>query len=269
MRYHSKESDRGRLKGKKSCVLIAVLMTAVSSFAAKDIVMFVGAHPDDVENCMGLALRMKDDYDVRVVDMTRGEGGCGTEGWRDGTTAVKRVAEERAVCKELGCEPVFLTAVNYRGRAYAEPYVTSEIEKLLTEWRPKAVFVNWPIDGHVDHVQCAAAVMHAVWNVRRDNGFDPKRFSTELYFYEEPAGETVNYRPLYYVDVTPTIRKAHEVICKYVCQNGKMIADRKLVRTAARGKEAPHAVEYAETYTTFNGERYPGGVLEKYQASFR
>ena len=45
MRYHSKESDRGRLKGKKSCMLIAVLMVAVSSFAAKGIVMFVGAHP--------------------------------------------------------------------------------------------------------------------------------------------------------------------------------------------------------------------------------
>lgn len=28
-------------------------------------------------------------------------------------------------------------------------------------------------------------------------------------------------------------------------------------------------VEYAETYITFNGERYPGGVLEKCQASFR
>ena len=78
----------------KTCLLFAVLLTAVASFAAKDIVMFVGAHPDDVENCMGLALRMKDDYDVRVVDMTRGEGGCGKEGWQDGTTAVKRVAEK-------------------------------------------------------------------------------------------------------------------------------------------------------------------------------
>ena len=105
----------------KSCVLIAVLMSAVSSFADKDIVMFVGAHPDDVENCMGLALRMKDDYDVRVVDMTRGEGGCGKEGWQDGTTAVKRVAEERAVCGELGCEPVYLTAASWRSTRRRSP----------------------------------------------------------------------------------------------------------------------------------------------------
>ena len=88
----------------KTCMLFVVLMAAASSFAAKDIVMFVGAHPDDVENCMGLALRMRDDYDVRVVDMTRGEGGCGKEGWLDGTTAVKRVAEargERAEARRL------------------------------------------------------------------------------------------------------------------------------------------------------------------------
>ena len=33
--------------------------------SARESVFFIGAHPDDFEACCGLALRMKDDFDVR------------------------------------------------------------------------------------------------------------------------------------------------------------------------------------------------------------
>lgn len=241
-------------------LVCAVAAAAALTGFAKDAVFFIGAHPDDVENCMGLMLRMKDKYDVQVIDFTRGEGGCGPAGFYDGTTAVKRIAEERAVCKTFGQEPIFLSQINCKGRAYAEAYVTGEIEKLLLERRPRAVFVNWPIDGHPDHVQCSAAVMHALFNVKRDH-----RFIAELYFYEEPPWEGQNFRcDAYYVDVSDQIDEACRLIGKYECQKGWKIAENKRRRLASHGTNAPKPVAFAEVYTTFVGDPIPGGVLEEY-----
>jgi len=256
------ENPRGR-KVRGLYAVIAAMLLGVLTLEAKETVFFIGCHPDDIENCMGLMLRMKEKYDVQVIDFTRGENGCGPEGYYDGSTGVKRVAEERAVCKTFGIEPIFLSQVNHSGMAHAEPQVTQQIADLIVERRPKAVFVNWPIDGHVDHVQCAAATMHGIWFAKKRLGYAP-----ELYFYEEPPWEGQNFRcHAYYVDVTDQIDEACKLIGKYVCQKGERIAERKRVRLAKHGVDAPKPVSFAEVYTTFTGDRIPGGVLEEYVIS--
>ena len=241
----------------------AAVALATLSLEARDTVFFIGCHPDDIENCLGLMLRMREKYDIQVIDFTRGENGCGYAGYYDGTTAVKRIAEEREVCKSFGCEPIFLSQINHSGMAYAGPQATSEIEQLLIERKPKAVFVNWPVDGHVDHVQCSAATMHAVKNVKRTH-----KFETELYFYEEPPGEGQNFNcHCYYVDVSAQIDEACDLCCKYVCQHGERIAAKKRIRLAKHGATAPKPVPFAEVYTTFMGDEVPGGVLEEFAIS--
>jgi len=243
-------------------ILLAAVVTAS---AAKDVVLYVGAHPDDLEAVAGLALRMKDDYDFRVVDFTRGEGGCGPAGFYDGSTARKRMAEERRACAMIGCEPVFLCQTNFQGRfAFADRKVTEELEGLIWSLKPKAVITHWPVDTHADHVQCSAAVQHAVSNLKRDRGF-----KTELYFNEEPPWQTVNYRPTYYVDVTPVETQALALVRCYVCQNGEKIARNKAQRMRERGAEAPVPVTCAEAYTTFTGKPQKGGVLERYAVRAR
>ena len=239
----------------------AAVVLGAFSLEAKDTVFFVGCHPDDIENCLGLMLRMREKYDIQVIDFTRGENGCGPKGYADGTTAVKRIAEEREVCKAFGCEPIFLSQINHNGMAHAEPQVTAEIEKLIVERKPKAVFVNWPIDGHPDHVQCSAATMHAVFQAR-------KAAPTELYFYEEPPGEGYNFNcHCYYVDVSEQIDEACALCCKWACQHGDRIAKKKRIRLAKHGATAPKPVAFAEVYTTFKGDAVPGGVLEEFAIS--
>ena len=241
-------------------VAIAAAIALAATAFAKESVFFIGAHPDDLEACMGLALRMKDDYTVRVIDFTRGEGGCGEAGFRDGTTAVKRVAEEREICKDFGTEPEFLCQINFQGRlAYADAQVTAQIVSLLLKHRPCAVFTHWPVDVHPDHVQCSAAVQHAVSIAARDHSF-----RTELYFYPEPPWQTKNFRATYYVDVTGVLDRSLELIGKYKCQNGTRIAEKKRKRLVEQGGQAPRKVEFAEMYTTFDGEPLPGGVLERF-----
>ena len=244
--------------------IISVSIAICICASARDTVFFIGAHPDDMEGCLGLALLMRTKYDVQVIDFTRGEGGCGEEGYRDGSTAVKRIAEEKSVCKALGCDPVFLSQINFKGRAYAEPYVTAELERLILERRPKAVFTHWPVDTHPDHVQCSAAVQHALYNVRRDRGF-----SCELYFFEETVSQTMNFHPQYYVDVTSVLPEAMELIRRYVCQNGAKIAENKRVRVAAHGRAAPEPVAFAEPYATFSGRPRRGGVLEEWAVAVK
>ena len=248
------------VKSLAAVVLAAVTWTAAADSSAKDVILYVGAHPDDLEAVAGLAFRMKDDYDFRVADFTRGEGGCGPEGFYDGSTGRTRTEEERRACALLGCEPVFLGQTNFQGRlAFANKTVTRTIEDLVWELKPKAVITHWPVDTHPDHVQCSAAVQHALYNLRRDRGF-----TTELYFNEEPPSQTINYRPTYYVDVTAVEAQALELVRCYVCQDGEKIAKNKAARMRERGREAKPQVTCAETYTTFSGKPLVGGILERY-----
>ena len=237
-----------------------LLAAALSVPSSKEVVLYVGAHPDDLEAVAGLAFRMKDDYDFRVVDFTRGEGGCGPAGFYDGSTGRKRTEEERRACAMLGCEPVFLCQTNFQGRlAFADRKVTSELEELIWELKPTAIITHWPVDTHADHVQCSAAVQHAVSNLLRD-----RKFRTELYFNEEPPWQTMNFHPTYYVDVTAVETQALALVRCYICQNGEKIARNKATRMRERGLEAPVPVTCAEAYTTFTGKPLKGGVLERY-----
>ena len=124
------------------------------------------------------------------------------------------------------------------------------------------MFAHWPVDTHPDHVQCSAAVQHALFNVKRDHGF-----SCELYFFEETVQQTMNFHPQYYVDISPVMSEAMELIGRYVCQNGAKIAENKKARTAAHGSSAPRPVEFAEPYATFSGKPRRGGVLEEFAIS--
>ena len=249
-----------KMKRIRTVAAFAALALAALSLEARETVFFVGCHPDDIENCLGLMLRMKEKYDVQVIDFTRGENGCGYEGYFDGSTAVKRIAEEREVCKSFGLEPIFLSQINHGGLAHAEPQVTAQLARLIVERKPRAVFVNWPIDGHPDHVQCSAATMHAVYFAKRE-----LKSSPELYFYEEPPREGQNFRcHCYYVDVTSQIDEACDLCRKYVCQNGERIASVKRSRLSVHGADAPTPVAFAEVYTTFTGDPVPDGVLEEF-----
>ena len=254
------------MKMRASSALAVALSLALWAGAAgagsstKGVVLYVGAHPGDLGTVAGLAFRMKGDYDFRVADFTRGEGSCGPDGFYDGSAGQIRAEEERKACALLGCEPVFLGQTNFQGRlAFADETATRAIEDLIWQLKPKAVITHWPVDADSDHLQCSAAVQHAVYNVQRD-----RNFSTELYFSEGSPSQTMNYCSTYSVDVTPFEAKALELVNCYVSQDGAALARDKAARLRERGREAMPPVVCAETYTTFSGDPLVGGVLEEY-----
>ena len=238
-------------------------MTAVFALAAltgfgRDCVFFVGAHPDDTEGYAATAFLLAEKYDVHVIDLTRGELGLGRKGFEDGTTAVTRIAEEKAACALLGATPHFLCEID--GDAMAGRDSVEKLAALMREFKPKAVFTHWPVDGHTDHVQTAAVVAHATCLIERELG---KQYPFEQYFYEVLLCQTENWHPLYSVDVTATMAKKQAMLRKYVCQNGgDALVKEKTEQAALRGLQHGGACRYAETFTSRTGRRLRGGVLE-------
>lgn len=231
--------------------LLPVIALCACCACAKDSVFFVGAHPDDTEGYAATAFLLKEKYDVHVVDLTRGELGLGMAGLKDGSTAKRRMAEEAKACALLGATPHFLDEVD--GFACAGEKSVDHLAELFKAHKPKAVFTHWPIDEHVDHVQCWAVVANAL----RKSGLKPER-----YFFEVLLSQTRNFFPIYRVDVSSTISNKVAMLRCYECQNvNDGLAKEKLAQAALRGREANSPVAAAEVFTTFDGKPILGGVL--------
>jgi len=231
-------------------VCSAVLLAA--SVQAREAVLFLNAHPDDTDGFAATAYLLKDKYDVHVVDLTRGELGLGMPGLKDGSTAYRRTQEESKAQAYYGAKIHFLSEVD--GSASAGERPASDLAKLLLEIRPKAVFTHWPVDNHVDHVQCLAVLANAL----RKSGLKPER-----YFFEEWMRQTRNMVPTYYVDVTDVFKHKLAILSCYECQNkdGSLL---KMTEKRARwrGRQRVPAVTFAEPFTTWDGRPIKGGVLE-------
>ena len=232
--------------------LVSVAALVALCAGAKESVFFIGAHPDDTEGYAATAFLLREKYDVHVVDLTRGELGLGMAGLKDGSTAKRRMAEEAKACAELGATPHFLDEVD--GFACASEKSVDRLSELFKTHKPKAVFTHWPVDRHVDHVQCWAVVANAL----RKSGLEPER-----YFFEVLLEQTQNFTPLYYVDVSKTIGDKARMLRCYACQNvNDGLVREKLAQAAFRGREMSPSVAAAEVFTTFDGQPVPGGVLE-------
>ena len=66
-------------------VIMAVVAAFVAGTAmAKDRIVIVPAHPDDLIATIGFCLLAKDTFDIHVVDYTHGERGLGPEAFTNG-----------------------------------------------------------------------------------------------------------------------------------------------------------------------------------------
>ena len=228
--------------GWRRMAAVVSLSAAVAAFGAeRERVVFVCAHPDDLAGCSGTALLLSEKFDVRVVDFTKGEGGLGEAGFRDGSTAKMRMEEERAACAMLGSEPYFLYETNFHGAAYAGREVTQQLVDLFKELNPRAVILHWPLDTHPDHVQSTAAALHALYLAK---------LKPEIYFQEQTT-QSRTFQPAYYVDITRVKEKKDKLIMCYKCQWPDAMAKRKEQDSIFRGRRI--GVHHAECFGVYEG----------------
>lgn len=125
-----------------------------------------GAHPDDIEIGMGgtVAKFPKDKYDVTLVIMT-------LPNFTDIDKKDQRRQEATMSAKAMGVKaPIFLDLVPEEV-AFSRQLVT-RIDKLISEYKPEAVFTQWIGDSHQDHYILTKAVMAAA------------RDASDLFMYE-------------------------------------------------------------------------------------
>ena len=236
-----------RLK-KKPFHVAAMLGVMALSALARDTVVLVAAHPDDLAGSAGTMLLLSEKFDVKVVDFTRGEYGLGEGPYRDGSCAKTRVEEEKKACAMLGTVPVFLDAVDYKGElAYADEKTTKKLSGLFKEWNPRAVILHWPLDTHPDHVQSYAVAIHALFLAH---------LSPEIYFQEQTT-QSRNFQPQYHVDVTRVKDKKAALIRCYACQGGEAMAGRKerdsVFRAQRIGQWRMTSAENVEAFASWAG----------------
>ena len=203
-------------------------------------VWFLNAHPDDFNPGLGLALVLKDlaGYTVHAADFNRGERGLVQEGVPMEVCAATRVEEERKVCAGLGIEPVFLPAID--GESYASREMCEHIAELFTQAPPTAVITHWPVDVHVDHVMCGAAVFGALRLTK---------IPTEVYFYRQNK-QCRNFAEDIYLPFDEEIMaKKCELLKLYVCQNGAEISARERIEDTYNGYRC--GAPFAECYASF------------------
>ena len=220
---------------------VAAMMTlSAAAGMPKDRVVVVPAHPDDLIPCFGTCLLSKDIFEWHVIEFTHGERGMGEQGYRDGSTKKIRMAEEGAVCKELGAKLHWLDEID--GEAYACRETCERLAALLKELNPRAVFAHWPVDIHGDHAMAGVAVQKALFLA----GLSP-----EIYFIEQEY-QAKRFVPDQFVDITDVLERKCELIRMYKCQyRDGAIERRKCAIANVNGLHSSFCGGAAEGFMTF------------------
>ena len=192
----------------KHLLLIMAAAFVCGAVAAKDRIVVVPAHPDDLIPCFGTCLLSNEIFEWHVIELTHGERGLGPKGFEDGSARRIRMAEEESVCKALGATLHWLDEVD--GEAFASRETCERLAKLLKELKPRAVFAHWPIDINADHVMAGAAAMKALSMA----GCSPEM---EIYFIEQEY-QAKRFVPDQFVDITDVLERKCELIRLYKCQ---------------------------------------------------
>lgn len=151
-------------------------------------VLVLAPHPDDESVGAGGTIRLLADAGAQIVVAfaTNGEATIGAPDDPE-EVAARRRSEATAACRLLGATPRFLGHPDGHLGEAAEA-LAADLEALMRELSPQAVFLPWFADGHPDHAACTQAVARA--------RLDPK---VELWGFETwtplPANRLVDITP--------------------------------------------------------------------------
>ena len=246
-------------------VLAATAATTASGAAGekrrRDVVVYVSGHPDDLAGSMGTVIRLAEKYDVHMIDYTHGELGCGKQGQLDGSTRVKRTAEEEAVCREVGITLHWCEEMDCH--AYAGQETCARIAKIFEEIKPRALIVHSFMDINLDHMMSAAAAIKAA---------EMANIRPEIYFQEQTR-QSRGFQPVYYVDVSKLVERKQKLCELYACQNGAKIGERKNYAAHANAMRISggwEPITHCEVFGVFPGTVLAGkGIFDEMEGVLR
>ncbi len=184
-------------------------------------VLFVGAHPDDIETfCGGTAARYKERGDrLFFCVATNGNVGSSTIPPDEIASIRRKEAQNGAALVDaeliwLGFDDEFLFDNRETRHAFINAFRIAD---------PDVVFCHWRNDYNPDHSISGYIVdecihMASVPNIKTEK--PPTGKIPHVYFMDTPAG--VNFEPELYVDITGTFQKKVEMVGRHNSQNAWM-----------------------------------------------
>jgi LmbE family N-acetylglucosaminyl deacetylase len=204
-------------------------------------VIFVGAHPDDIElGCAGtVAHFVQKGFEVLCVYLSKGEKGRQIP--LDGSRV--RIKESTEACQILGVGKQNIFFGKFKDTRIPDSADTIHfLEQFYPSDRAKlyAVFIPTVNEIHQDHKRVASSCITAF------------RYAHRILSYESPSTAQWLFNPTTFVEITPFLRlkwKALRCHASQIRQNKMYLEYRSMVHlSAVRGQQVN--VKYAEAFQT-------------------
>lgn len=185
-------------------------------------VLFVGAHPDDIETFAGgtAALYAKQGANVFFCVATNGNIGSSTLSIKEITAIRKKEAKNGA--KVIGAELIYLDIDDEF--LFDSKEVRLKFIEAFRKAKPDVVFCHWIDDYNPDHSISGKIVedcihMANIPLIKTES--EVCKNIPHIYYMDTPAG--VNFMPEIYVDITAVFKTKVKMVAQHKSQNSWMI----------------------------------------------
>ena len=194
----------------------------------KNVILAVGAHPDDIEiGCGGtIKKHVSNGDDVYYVIATNGEKG----GKKD-----ERIAEAKMAAKLIGVLDVYF--LNLRDSFVSHNGKTVKLlDHFMKKVSPSTVYVHSLKDYHQDHSNIARSTLSASRNMKNS-----------ILCYEAPS-TTLEFTPIAFSNISDTFETKIQCINEFVSQEEKDYVERQAIVNLAKFRGKIINVDYAEAF---------------------
>ena len=198
-------------------------------------VLFIGAHPDDVElGCGGTMAKHTARGDkVFVLILSKGEIG------NKKLANCDRTKETIMALCSIGIKGKDITILDVPDTCFDEnrKRIFAEIEREVLDKKIDRVYTHTNREYHQDHITVHEETLRAARNVR------------DLLTYESNAHTFSHFSPNFFIDISDIINKKIELIKKHYSQKGKKYMEAENIKSLAKVRGYQSRVgDYAEGF---------------------
>ncbi len=195
------------------CLLVLMLGIHQAAGQQKTLrLLIIGAHPDDADNCGGLAARyIALGHKARLVSVTNGCAGHQSTG--GGALAKRRFEEARRAGETIGAHYTVLD--NPDGELTPSLDVRRQIIQTIREFKPDLIVSPRPNDYHPDHRYTATLIQDAAYMVTVPNivpSIPHLEKNPVIVYTHDDFQKPVPFKPDVVVDITEFIEKKIDML---------------------------------------------------------
>lgn len=213
----------------------------------------IGAHPDDLEiRCFGTLAKLKEQgHYVAVCNVANGCYGSVTI--KPDELKKIRLKEAQKSAAVIGAEH-FTVDVNDMAVNSHDQEAIRRLADVIRTARPDVIFCLSPNDYHPDHNEASLIVLHASFSAALPNYETEHPYLEKVpYMYYLDTGNSLDFEPTEYVDVTEYIDKKIEALACHKSQFDWLSAHSKTdiganVRLTAEFRGMQCGAKYAEVF---------------------